>query len=209
MTLLLCGYAQNDNMSLTRTQWGLLRFALKALPVAAALGGALFGYFEVYDMGHHILATIQGIEAKQSAAGIPWYIVLENVAIGTVLGFTSGIVLSSFGLIFSDFMTVVEDPVIRYPRSEDNTVYGPTSNKTYYKKHDVKDHERSTQKIAEKYEDLRQKEAEEIQEILEIGTEGIREKKLGKKVEEKKTESDKKAENDPKTEEGDEKTESA
>ena len=185
-------------MSLTRTQWGLLRFALKVLPVTAALGGALFGYFEVHDMGRNIAATIQGVQATQTATGLPWHIVLENMAIGTVLGLTSGIVLSSFGLIFADFMTVVEDPR-RYPGGKDNAVSGTISNKTYYKKLDVKDHEKSTKKVAAKYDDMRQKEAEEIQEILEIGTEGIREKKLAKKVEEKKAEDDEKTEGDEKT----------
>jgi len=169
-------------MNLTRTQWVLLKLALKALPVVTTMGGALFGYLEGHDMGHNIMAAIQGLEVEPSVYGLPWYVVLENTVIGTVLGLAGGIMLSCFGLIFLDFMTVVDDPASRYTRKTDNSVSSATGNKTYYKKYDVEDHERSTQKVAAKYDDMRQKEEEEIQEILEIGTKGIREKKLGKKV---------------------------
>ena len=175
-------------MRLTRTKWILLKLAIKTLPIVTVLGGALFGYLEGHEAGHNIMATMRGIPVKQSIDGLPWHIVLQNTAIGAALGLTGGITLTCFGLVISDLMTVVDDPVSRMAKGAGSSGIsgaGSMSGKTYYKRQDVEDHERSTQKVAEKYDDKRQKEEVEKKEILEIGTDGVRAKKLGKKVEKK------------------------
>ena len=180
---------KNSKMKLTRTQVVLLKLALKALPVATTMGGALFGYLAGHDIGRTLAATIHGVTAEPSVDAIPWRIVWENAAIGIALGLTGGVALSCFGLIFSDFITVTDDPDSRYTGSTGGGVEGSAGNKaynkTYYKKYDVGDHERSTQKVTAKYDDQKQKAEAEIQEMLEIGTEGIRERKLGKRVDNK------------------------
>ena len=179
----------NSYMELTQTQVVLLKHALKALPVATTVGGALLGYVEGHEIGRMIAAAVHGVAAEPSAEVFPWRIAWENAAIGTILGLTGGMVLSCLGLIFSDFITASDDPVRRYTKpgsGVEGAAGNKTSNqKTYYKKYDVGDHERSTQKVAAKYDDQRQKAEAETQEILEIGTVGVREKKLGKRVDNK------------------------
>ena len=151
------------------------------------MGGALFGYLEGHDVGHNILAAMRGMEMKQFPDGLPWYVVLENTALCTVMGLAGGVAVSCFGHIFLDCAMVAVESANRRTRDADtgSSVSGPSSKKIYYKKHDLEDHNRSTQKIAEKYDNIKQKEEDEIQEILEIGTNGIRAKKLGKKVDNK------------------------
>ena len=152
------------------------------------MGGALFGYLEGHDVGHDILATVRGMEIKQQFPdGLPWYVVLENTVLCTVMGLTGGVALSCFGHIFLDCAIVAVESANR--RVQDagagSSISGPMSKRIYYKRHDLDDHNRSTQKVAEKYEGIKRKEADEIQEILEIGEDGIRAKKLGKTVDNK------------------------
>ena len=171
-------------LNLTRTQFELLKLALKVLPLVTTIFGALSGYVQGQAKIHDILVAMHATEGAQNTDGFLLHVLLEHIVIGSALGLTGGIVLSCFGLVLLDCIVVVAEPVKRFTRDTD-TVSGvsrATGIPVYYKKQDVDEHERSTQKVAEKYDAKRQKEEAETKEILEIGTVGIREKKLGKKI---------------------------
>ena len=188
---------QNRKMNLTRTQSELLKLALKTFPIITTLGGALFGYMEGHEMGHNYMAAMQGIEIERhididgerytlDIPPLPWHVVLKNTAFAAVLGLTGGIAVMCVGLVLADLFAVVDDPINRQKNSTGSGANSATFIRTYYKKLDVTDHERSTTKVAEKYDEKKKKEEAENQEILEIGTKGIREKIMGKKPEDKK-----------------------
>jgi len=169
-------------IALTRAQLVLLKLICKALPLITIMGGALFGYLEGHHVGHDILAAIRGLETSSFPDGRPWSFVLENMAICTAMGLTSGMALSCFGLVFLDCAVVVVEPVNRRIRDVGTkSGISGTSSKIYYQKHDLDDHNSSILQVAEKYAKIRKKEEVEIQKILPMGTKGVQAKKRGTK----------------------------
>jgi len=170
-------------LSLTRTQFALSKLVLKTLPLIAILSGALFGYLEGHDVGHDVLATIRGLEIQSFPNGLPWYVILENMAICTAMGLTGGIALSCFGLVLLDCSTVIVEPVNRLTRNAgtDSGISSKTT-KIYYKQEDIEDHKKTVRKVGEKYANIRLQEGVEFQRILPTGTDGTRANKLGEEL---------------------------
>jgi len=172
-------------MRLTRTKMELVKNALKALPFFTILGGAFFGYLEGQEIGHNVLATIRRIPQPPIPVEPTLEEVLRNIGIGAALGLTGGIALCCFGMVATHHITVVPDPLDRQKGGIGK--FAATRFKTYFKKSDVEENVRSTQKMAEKHEVKKREQEAEAKEILKIGTSGIRAKKLGKLADSKKS----------------------
>jgi len=163
-------------------QLELLKNGFKALPVFTTMGGALFGYLEGHEMGHNIMAAMGGVTVQQPTDVLPWYEVWQNVGIGVAMGLTGGMALACFGIAATHHIPVEGDSPGRHRRGGGIGAFIPTRFKTYFKKSDVEDHDKSIHKTAVKYDKKRREEEAEVKEILEIGTEGMRAKKFGKKT---------------------------
>jgi len=163
----------------------LVKNALKAFPFLTTLAGAFFGYLEGHEMGHNILATIQRKPLHLLMLEPTWEEILRNIGIGAALGLTGGIALCCFGMVATHHITVVPDPLDRQKGGIGR--FAATRFKTYFKKSDVEENVRSTQKMAEKHEVKKRELEAEAKEILKIGTSGIRAKKLGKLADSKKS----------------------
>ena len=172
-----------------RSRLELLKNGLMALPVFTTLAGAFFGYLEGHESGHNILATIKGTvpDPLVEAEPLPWYEVLKNAAICSAMGLTGGIAVTCFGMVATHNISVEPDPLDRQARRTDSGEFVASNIKTYFKKSDVEDHLKSTIRTTEKYDKKKQEQKAEATQILEIGTEGIRAKKLGKTISSKKT----------------------
>ena len=154
--------------------------ALKAFPVLTTIGGALLGYADSLEHGHHFVANIRGVVVVPPAIGLPWNEVLITIAIAATLGLTGGIAFLCFGIVTLHQIPVEDDPFRQVGTRTEAGEIAATKAIIYFKKSDVEDNERSTQKAASKYDQKKQKEEAEKKEILELGTEGIRAKKFGK-----------------------------
>ena len=165
-----------------RSRLELLKNALKALPVCTTMSGAVLGYLERHEVGHTLLMTMSKVTMKQPADPLLWHEILQNVAIVSAMGLTSGMALTCFGLAALHHVSVEEDSPDRQARHMSIGTFIPTRFKTYFKKKHVEEHEKTTQKATAKYDKKRQEEKAETKEILEIGTEGVRAKKFGKKA---------------------------
>ena len=164
-----------------RSRLELLKNCLKAFPVLTTGIGAVFGYYEGHELGHDVMAAVKGLPARDPEYVMQWYEILENVIIAGLLGLTGGVAMTCFGMAFTHHIPIEEDPIDYAARGKDGK-FVPVHLRTYFKKQDVEDHKKSITKVAEKYEKKKQEQAAEAQEILKIGTSGIREKKFGKKI---------------------------
>ena len=135
------------------------------MPVLTAMVGAATGYFwaEMHANGLHDWGFV-----KYAA---------QYVAIGGTLGVLGGVSLSLFGHAALHHVTVEDDPKYKEKRKASSTQGSSASITKFYDKSDVQDHNKSTTKTAQKYDEKNKADKAERSQILEMGTEGIERKR--------------------------------
>jgi hypothetical protein len=147
------------------TQYELLRTGLKALPVITTLGGAATCF--LLDMNEVAL-----FESEKFGQHI-----IRDVIIGGVIGLLGGMAVSNFGQVALGLVNVERDPTYKDIRKAGGGSGAPSTVFKVYDKADIQDNNKSTTKTAQKYAEKEKAEKVERSQILEIGTEGIAQKK--------------------------------
>jgi hypothetical protein len=147
------------------TQFQLLRNGLRALPAITTLGGAATAYL------------LFGLGGAAPGDDQFWQQIIKNIAIGGAMGFLGGMAASLLGQAVLHHVNVEDDPIHRKKRKADNSPGTSSTASVAYTKADLEDHQRSTTKTLKKYEEKKNEEKAERKQILEIGTEGLAQKK--------------------------------
>ena len=148
------------------TQFELLRTGLKALPVISTLGVAFICF--VLDASE--VALFGNAEAGKHT--------IRDIIIGGTMGLLGGLAVSSLGQAALYLVKVERDPTYKDKRKGgSSSAGGPSSVFRVYDKADIQDNQKSTTKMAQKYAEKEKTAKAERSQILEMGTEGIAQKK--------------------------------
>jgi hypothetical protein len=148
------------------TQFELLCTGLKALPVITTLGGV--GVCILFDVNGYGTVSPESDKFMQ-------YVIRDAIICGA-MGLLGGVVVACFGHAALFHVNVEEDPRQRARRRAG----GPGGTSTivkFYDKSDVQDNNKSTEKVSKKYAEKEKAAKVERSQILEMGTEGIAQKK--------------------------------
>ena len=153
------------DLKMKYTPYTLLRNGLVALPLLTALIGAATAYFL---FGRGVIVVGDGKLGQH---------LVTDLIIGSVLGFLGGLTVSCWGQVALCSVNVEDDPLYKEKRRADSGASSGVKFATVYTKPDLEDHNRSTNKTQKKFEEKEKTEKIERSQILEIGTEGIKQKK--------------------------------
>jgi hypothetical protein len=144
------------------THYQLLHNGLRAFPALTTVGGVATAYL-LFGIGE---------EAGQS--------IYRELIIGGIMGLLGGVAVSSLGQAALHHVNVEDDPRYKERRRQGNSQFIQSKITKVYSKADLEDHEKSTSKTIKKLQEKAKADKAERAQILEIGTQGLEQKKKEK-----------------------------